>query len=314
MGRIRQKAAPASAHFGWKMEQWPEGKMYLNYPSPLARQLWPYVRSLGQVRHPRSFRAGHSNKDGFLLHFVTRGVLWHQVRSRSHLAHAGEACLLDISEDVRYGTAGPGVAEFYWVLFNGKDLPRMFNELRADQGPVFKPLAAPRMKALFRDLIAVTRDQPPGVELKGAALLLLLLGELFISRDPKLSFASVSGHATPLSDAIRKGIDFMCRHYDEPLAIKAIAEISGQRAPYFSRLFHHEVGMTPREYLSRFRVEQAKRLLGSTTRPIKSIAHSVGFPDENYFARVFVQTTGVSPRVYRRSQSKTASVPGAARR
>ena len=189
-------------------------------------------------------------------------------------------------------------------------MPRTFVELRADQDPVFQSLNAPRLCALFRDLIAVTRDQPPGAELKGAGLLTLILAELFVSRDPKVSFASVSGHADPPSEAVRKGIDFITRHYDRPLAIKAIANVTGQSAPYFSRLFHREVGMTPREYLNRFRVEQAKLLLSNTTRPIKQVAASCGFPDDNYFSRVFTAISGVSPRVYRRSQAR----PGASAR
>ncbi len=309
MSHNRQKSSPASKHFDWKVEKWPEGTMYVNYPSPLARRLWLYVRSIGQVRHDSTFRYGHRHEDGFLLHFPTRGALWHQVRGRSCVAHAGEACLLDISEDVRYGNAGPDDAEFFWVLFNSKDMPQTFIELRADQDPVFKALDVPRLTTLFSELIAITRDQPPGAELKGAAQLTLILGELFIGRDPKLSFASAIGHATPPSDAVRKGVDYICRHYDWPLAIKAIADVSGQSASYFSRQFHREVGMTPREYLNRFRIEQSKLLLGGGSKPIKGIAHSVGFPDENHFTRVFTQITGVSPRVYRQSQSKVAAAP-----
>jgi AraC-like DNA-binding protein len=55
-------------------------------------------------------------------------------------------------------------------------------------------------------------------------------------------------------------------------------------------------------------------LLSGTDKPIKGIAHSVGFPDENHFTRAFTQATGVSPRVYRKSQTKTAPAatgPGA---
>jgi AraC-like DNA-binding protein len=312
MSHKRQKTSPLSAHFDWKIEKWPEGTMYVNYPSPLARQHCLYVRSIGMVRHDVTFRYGHRHEDGFLLHFVTRGALWHQVRGRSHVAHAGEACLLDISDDVRYGNAGPEDAEFIWLLFNSKEMSRLFIELRADQDPVFQSLDRPRVTTLLSDLIAITRDQPPGAEWRGAAALTLMLGELFVGRDPIMSFASMIGHANPPSDAVRKGIDCICRHYDVPLAIKAIAEVSGQSASYFSRQFHREVGMTPREYLNRFRIEQAKLLLSGTDKPIKGIAHSVGFPDENHFTRAFTQATGVSPRVYRRSQSKTApAVAGA---
>jgi AraC-like DNA-binding protein len=317
MTRKRQKTSPLSAHFDWKVEKWPEGTMYVNYPSPLARQLCLYVRSIGRVRHDVTFRHGHRHEDGFLLHFVARGALWHQVRGRSHVAHAGEACLLDISDDVRYGNAGPEDAEFFWVLFNSKDMPRIFAELRADQDPLFRTLDGPRLTAVFSDLIAITRDQPPGAEWKGAAALTSMLGELFICRDPKTSFASMFGHANPPSDAVRKGVDCICRHYDVPLAIKAIATASGQSASYFSRQFHREVGMTPREYLNRFRIEQAKLLLSGTDKPIKGIAHSVGFPDENHFTRVFAQINGLTPRVYRRSQSKAAPAatgPGAGTR
>ena len=52
-------------------------------------------------------------------------------------------------------------------------------------------------------------------------------------------------------------------------------------------------------YLSRHRVELAADRLLHTDHPISRIAESVGWPDQNYFARRFKPHYGLSASAYR---------------
>ena len=65
-----------------------------------------------------------------------------------------------------------------------------------------------------------------------------------------------------------------------------------------------ELGLSPWDYLNRFRVCQAKELFRRTQGSVKSIAGQVGFKDPKYFSRVFRKLTDLSPSEYR-EQSKS---------
>jgi AraC family L-rhamnose operon transcriptional activator RhaR len=65
------------------------------------------------------------------------------------------------------------------------------------------------------------------------------------------------------------------------------------------RLFKSATGLPPIAYLNRHRVEIAASLLLHTDQPIKDIAESVGWPDQNLFARRFKAHFGLSATTYR---------------
>lgn len=50
------------------------------------------------------------------------------------------------------------------------------------------------------------------------------------------------------------------------------------------------------------RIDQAKVLLGGTTRNVTEIAYETGFQDSNYFSTIFQKEEGVSPRAYRQKK------------
>jgi AraC family L-rhamnose operon transcriptional activator RhaR len=58
-------------------------------------------------------------------------------------------------------------------------------------------------------------------------------------------------------------------------------------------------------YLSRFRVETAAAMLLHTDQPVAQIGHSVGWPDQNYFARRFKAHYGLAASTYRARFSHT---------
>jgi AraC family L-rhamnose operon transcriptional activator RhaR len=86
-----------------------------------------------------------------------------------------------------------------------------------------------------------------------------------------------------------------------------LAELAGRLhlAPgYLVRLFKSATGLPPMAYLSRFRVETAAGLLLHTDEPVTHIGSSVGWPDQNYFARRFKAHYGLSATTYRQRFSR----------
>jgi AraC family transcriptional regulator, L-rhamnose operon transcriptional activator RhaR len=74
---------------------------------------------------------------------------------------------------------------------------------------------------------------------------------------------------------------------------------------YLVRLFKSSSGLPPMAYLSRHRVELAAARLLHTDQPISRIGESVGWPDQNYFARRFRSHYGLSASTYRARFTKT---------
>jgi len=104
----------------------------------------------------------------------------------------------------------------------------------------------------------------------------------------------------PQTSALAKrAIAYLHQNYARPLARWEIAEGIGVSEDYLSRVFNRELGISPWDYLNRYRVSRAKELLCLTHDSISRIGRRVGFSDPAYFSRVFRRITGVSPRAYR---------------
>ena len=69
----------------------------------------------------------------------------------------------------------------------------------------------------------------------------------------------------------------------------------------FHNIFSAAVGKTPYEYLTRLRLEEAKRLILMGELSMSEIAEQCGFSSTSYFIQVFHKTAGVSPDKYRRT-------------
>jgi AraC-like DNA-binding protein len=207
---------------------------------------------------------------------------------------------MDYSDENEHEAVGHKAAEVWWVLFDGRDLPHLFTELRADREPVFRLIDPKRFESLFLELLALTQTQPRGYEAKSFALLAALLAELFAARAEREYQVSLVGRKAVLSESVRKGIDYMTRFQSNPaLGVKDICYAAGLSLRHFMRLFRSEVGMTPIQYLNRYRVEQAKQLLVSSDKTMEQIARLVGASNQNYFSFLFRKLTGKSPSEYR---------------
>ncbi len=92
---------------------------------------------------------------------------------------------------------------------------------------------------------------------------------------------------------------FVREHYAEPgICLAEIALAAGVSRNHLSWEFARETGMTLTEHIARVRVEEAKRLLASTTMHVYEVGERVGYPNVEHFSRVFKKVAGVSPRAW----------------
>ncbi len=98
----------------------------------------------------------------------------------------------------------------------------------------------------------------------------------------------------------RQAMAYIHEHYRDPISREDIARHIGVSEGYLSRCFTQETGLSLIQYLTRYRIQQARQLLVSSDMTVTEIALEVGFSDSNYFSRVFRREVGVSPLTYRR--------------
>lgn len=113
------------------------------------------------------------------------------------------------------------------------------------------------------------------------------------------------------ADVLHKAIRYFSEHIADDISLESAAAHVYLSPSYFGKLFKQEMKMSCSEYLSRLRVERARRLLPDRSLPIAKIAEMVGFGDQGYFTKVFRKITGMSPGEYRVSRGAgRLSAPG----
>lgn len=92
-------------------------------------------------------------------------------------------------------------------------------------------------------------------------------------------------------------------HYSEPgLSVDDICSYLGVGTSYFSSVFKKDTGVSFVTYLTKIRMEEARRILDTTDEKSYVIAGMVGYDEPNYFSYVFKKQFGVSPSKYRQSK------------
>lgn len=101
------------------------------------------------------------------------------------------------------------------------------------------------------------------------------------------------------SDAVKKAIRYISVNFFQNITLDIVAAHVHLNPAYFSTLFKTSTGYSFKEYLTKVRIEESKRLLKTTSHSIVDICLAVGFEDQSYFSKVFKKYTGLTPKQYR---------------
>ena len=103
---------------------------------------------------------------------------------------------------------------------------------------------------------------------------------------------------SPTERAVLNVVRYVESNYYRNLNLEELAARVPLGTRQFTRIFHKLTGKHVKEYVQELRINEAKRLLSSRQKEIKSVCFEVGFEDLSHFYRVFRKLTGTTPKSY----------------
>jgi AraC family L-rhamnose operon transcriptional activator RhaR len=139
------------------------------------------------------------------------------------------------------------------------------------------------------------RDYHRGDVIGRLALLFSQLGQAVAPAHQALPAGPGSTHP-----AVGRAMRLLEADLPRPWTLLELANELHLTPRYLVRLFKAATGLPPMAYLAQVRAEHAAVLLLHSDEPMTAIGRTVGWPDQNYFARRFKAHYGMSPTTYRK--------------
>ena len=94
-------------------------------------------------------------------------------------------------------------------------------------------------------------------------------------------------------------IEFCDASLGENVSLDDLAALCNLSPFHFLRQFKKTTGISPYQFLSRYRIERAKQMLLNEDLSLNALSYELGYSDQAHFSRAFKQTTGISPSEYK---------------
>jgi two-component system response regulator YesN len=107
--------------------------------------------------------------------------------------------------------------------------------------------------------------------------------------------SAVMGRVPQWSQPVARTMAYIRENYGKQVSLELAADSVGLSPNRLSRLLVEESGRGFSDLLIEYRIEKAKELLREPGASIKQVSAACGYPDPNYFSRLFKKVTGSTP-------------------
>jgi len=100
---------------------------------------------------------------------------------------------------------------------------------------------------------------------------------------------------------IKKACEYVLNHIDQEITLMTIADYLNISKNYFCSLFKQETGYNFLEYVTKVKMEWAKKLLREGNYKTYEVSEMLGYREASYFSRLFRKYTKLSPAEYKKN-------------
>lgn len=245
----------------------------------------------GQEQCLPSHHFGPAMRGHYLLHFITRGKGRFRVSNHSYELSAGDVFLIKPGETTYYIADHEQPWNYIWFAFDGTESENILKNCGLwDDVPFRRYIPDDSLFMYLNELIKGMQNTEYS-DYK-------LLGYLYLIFD-YLTASKSDAAAAAKNDYLNSALLYIHDHYSDNISVQDISDHIGIDRTYLYRLFMKELSLSPKQYLTQYRLKAASDLLYTTQMSISEIANSCGFCDTSSFGKFFRDFTGFTPRQYR---------------
>ena len=156
-------------------------------------------------------------------------------------------------------------------------------------------------KTILEQLQLINNVRPDGYLLRFNSLIFELLFQLYHNFAVKILQSNTSQKKKDMN-RLEPVLDYISKHYREPISLNEIAEVACLQTVYFCRFFKKKMGITFLEYQNEYRLSFIYRDLITTRDPVHVILERHGFTNYKLFRRMFLEHFGNTPTQIRKQR------------
>ena len=119
------------------------------------------------------------------------------------------------------------------------------------------------------------------------------------NNQPATDMKSANANAVYNFDKIRQVAEYIKDNLDKEISLKKISEVFYMSESRLRHLFKEITGIGIKDYITNYRIENAKQLIIETDDSLSCICEKCGFQSVSSFYRAFKDITGYSPAKFR---------------
>lgn len=236
---------------------------------------------------------GPGVRDHYLIHLVMTGRGSYWINGQTYSLGEGDMFLSRPGETILY-TADMEIPWSYcWVGFNGLEAATLLQQTDYTlKSPILHWQDTGEPMALLLDIYRSSGSKAHDTA-RMTGKLYSFLAWLIEHAEYKTQKRRQIGE-----EYVGRACEFIANNFSTPITIEDVAAHVGVCRSRLYRAFEEYMEISPTQYLTRFRMQQACLLLEKTDLSVKAVAFSVGFEDALYFSRRFREVVGRPPREY----------------
>ncbi len=239
---------------------------------------------------------GPAVRSHYLIHFILRGKGIYKVGNQFFELKEGEAFLIKPQEITFYQADEKEPWEYTWIAFDGEEANRLLEEANFIGDNYICKLDNEHSYKIYLERFLEIYNKSSYNELQ-------LLGYFY------LVFSTIQKNETDLDkvfthEYLKKAIRYIKDNYGYNIHISDISRHVGIDRTYLYKIFMSYENISPKQYLTKYRILMAKNILANTKHTITEIALSCGFHDSSVFCKNFQMIEHISPLQYRKKHQR----------
>ncbi len=245
---------------------------------------------------------GPAKRAHYLFHYILDGKGTYKVNDQIYTLSQGQGFMIFPGDTTIYSADNDQPWTYVWLAFDGPDTKNLLKQCafsskqhiyasdKFNQNHTidnFSTLDA-MAKTILRMVHATSNESSHYLHQLSRLYEIFAIMDSHTKEPPNLA-----------TNQVLEAIRFIESNYPYDIRVTDIAKAVMLERSYLYRQFVSETGLSPKDYLTNYRLNRAKELLQSDNESITEIAYTCGFKSSSAFYKHFRQRYDTTPKSYR---------------